>query len=72
MTIFELTYHRQPEAIRELVARELLNSYVLRYGKMPEIEQESQEERDMRKMERLMRHDGYVKVSGKIKQKGWG
>ena len=71
MQMFYIVYHKQPEVIRELVMRGLLPVSVLRDGQMPP-NRLSKEELELMEMERLMRHDHYQRVSGAIKQRGWG
>ena len=71
MQVFYIIYHKQPEVIRELVMRGLLPVSVLRDGQMPP-EQITKEEIELMEVEKLMRHDSYQRVSGAIKQRGWG
>ena len=66
-----ISYHKQPEVIRELVMRGLLPVSVLQDGQMPP-NRLSNEELELMEMERLMRHDYHQRVSGAIKQRGWG
>ena len=71
MQMFYIVYHKQPEVIRELVMRGLLPVSVLRDGQMPP-DKLSDDELEFMRMERLMRHDYHQRVSGAIKQRGWG